>query len=379
MDVDAPPACAAPPDLTRRTVLRAAAAAAVAPFAGGCSGGDEDAYVTAVRTTWRHAEANAAAGPGLVRELIRYATLAPSSHNTQCWRFRTEGDVIVLLPDLARRCPAVDPDDHHLHASLGCAVENLILAARAHGLAATIEYADKPDDGLRVSLAPAAAQRTESFAAIPERQCTRGDYDGQALSRAQLRRLELAAAGDGVRARFVTARPEMESLLELVVAGNTAQMNDPAFMRELVAWIRFSDADALATRDGLAARASGNPTLPGWLARRILPLVFTTGAENDRYARQVRSSAGLAVFHSDRDDVRSRVEAGRAVQRFQLEATALGVRSAFLNQPVEVPALRGRVASLLGLGTARPDFVVRFGRGAPLPRSLRRPVADVTD
>lgn len=75
-------------------------------------------------------------------ELIRYATLAPSSHNTQCWKFALTSNVIgnanskgiVILPDLSRRCPAVDPDDHHVFISLGCATENLVQAALAHGL-----------------------------------------------------------------------------------------------------------------------------------------------------------------------------------------------------------------------------------------------------
>lgn len=61
-------------------------------------------------------------------------TLAASSHNTQPWKFAVEPGRIVILPDLSRRCPAVDPDDHHLFASLGCAAENLVLAAQAVGL-----------------------------------------------------------------------------------------------------------------------------------------------------------------------------------------------------------------------------------------------------
>ena len=68
------------------------------------------------------------------------------------------------------------------------------------------------------------------------------------------------------------------------------------------------------------------------------------------------------------------VEVGRCYERFALQATALGIRNAFLNQPVEVAALRPPFAAALGLAGLRPDLVVRFGRGPVLPRSLRRPV-----
>ena len=60
------------------------------------------------------------------RELIRHATLAASSHNTQPWSFRVRPDAITILPDFSRRCPAVDPDDSHLFKSLGCAAEKLV-------------------------------------------------------------------------------------------------------------------------------------------------------------------------------------------------------------------------------------------------------------
>jgi hypothetical protein len=68
------------------------------------------------------------------------------------------------------------------------------------------------------------------------------------------------------------------------------------------------------------------------------------------------------------------VEVGRAYERFALQATALGIRNAFLNQPVEVAAVRSPFAAALGLPGQRPDLVVRFGRGPTMPRSLRRPV-----
>ena len=71
------------------------------------------------------------------------------------------------------------------------------------------------------------------------------------------------------------------------------------------------------------------------------------------------------------------VEAGRCYERFALQAAALGVRNALLSQPVEVSVLRPQFANAVGLGSHRPDLVVRFGRGPEMPRSLRRPVRDV--
>jgi hypothetical protein len=156
-------------------------------------------------------------------------------------------------------------------------------------------------------------------------------------------------------------------------------MRDQAFMRELIQWIRFNDAMAIEHLDGLSARSSGNPALPAWLARRLLPFVMTEKGENDKYAKQVRSSAGIAVFAASTNDKAGWIAAGRAFQRFALQATALGIRQAFLNQPTEVAALRPQIATYLGIGDRRPNLIVRFGRGPMLPPSLRRPVEAVVD
>jgi len=105
--------------------------------------------------------------------------------------------------------------------------------------------------------------------------------------------------------------------------------------------------------------------------------ILTAKDENDKVAQQVRSSAGIAVFVGQAADKAHWLEVGRCYERFALQATSLGIRNAFLNQPIEVAALRPPFAAALGLSGQRPDLVVRFGRGPVLPRSLRRPVESV--
>jgi len=102
---------------------------------------------------------------------------------------------------------------------------------------------------------------------------------------------------------------------------------------------------------------------------------FRVDSENRKYVNQVRSSAGLAVFVSEREDKESWIRVGRSSQRFALQATALGVRHAFVNQPVEVPRFRTPLARIVGLPNRRPDLVMRFGYGPALPYSPRRSAA----
>jgi hypothetical protein len=359
--------------VTRRQFVISAAGSGAILGLGGCSSGTAQ-YDEAVRTTWRHTAGALSGDAALMRELVRYATLAPSSHNTQCWKFRIDNRAISILPDLARRCPAVDPDDHHLFVSLGCAAENLLQAALANGFNGDARFDATASGALQIALEQTKAIASPLFDAIPKRQCTRGEYDGKPLSNEELKLLEQAGTGSGVHVMLFTEKPTMEKILEYVVAGNTAQINDPAFIRELKEWIRFNDEEAVRTADGLFTKSSGNPTGPRWFGGTMFNLFFTAKNENDKYAKQVRSSAGIAVFVSDASDKQHWLEAGRCYERFALQAAALDIRNAFLNQPVEVSTLRPQFANYLIIGARRPDLVVRFGRGAEMPRSLRRPI-----
>lgn len=364
--------------MTRRDFLRSAMLVGGALTLPGCpSQSGETEYERAVRKMWRHTAGAPKSQSDMMRELVRYATLAPSSHNTQCWKFRPGGRSVTILPDMERRCPVVDPDNHHLYLSLGCAAENLVHAALAMGHRGRVSFMADAGDAVEIALEPTKAVSSALFQAILTRQSTRSEYDGKPLSYAQLKLLEKAGTGNGVQVLLLTEKQLMEQVLEYVIQGNTAQMRDPAFVAELKEWIRFNHVEAVRFGDGLFSHTSGNPSVPHWLGSMLFNLFFTESAENDKYARHIRSSAGIAVFVSEADDKLHWVETGRTYERFALQAASMGVRNAFLNQPVEVPESRRQFAKFLGISNGRPDLIVRFGKGCEMPRSLRRPVEAV--
>lgn len=365
------------PTLTRREAIRLLGAAASAYALPGCRA--EDPAPASTTTEGSTRPAPVVAHPSLI-PLVTAATLAASSHNSQPWRFVLDAEQVTILPDFARRCPQVDPDDHHLYASLGCAAENLALAAGAQGRAAEVTVRDEGAKGHRVEvvLGRVAAGRNVPLAAvIGERQCTRTAYDGRPVPPEALRALQSAGSGRGVSLLLVTDAKRMEAVAEYVAQGNVAQIGDARWREELIDWIRFNEKEAQLLRDGLYSKASGNPEVPRLLGELFMTFAFSPKSQNEKDVPWIRSSAGVAVFVSDVDDPAHWVEAGRCYERFALQATALGIRNAFINQPVEVPVLRAQFAQWLEIGARRPDLVVRFGYGPEMPRSWRRRVEDV--
>lgn len=362
--------------LTRRNFLRLIAAAGVTAVGGYVLA--EYApwldYAGQSAQTWEPGERNATM-PANMGELIHPATLAANGHNTQPWRFTLGTDSIEIRSDPACRLPVVDPQDRELWISLGCALENLLIAARARGHAADVTYPDAAD-AIRVRLTAAAPQGSALFDAIPRRQNTRSAYDGRPVKTADLDQVLATPLEPGVTLRPVTAAGDMAQVQEYVRLGNLHQYGDRAFLDELIGWLRFNQRAALATRDGLFTRCSGNPEVPTWLGR-----IFVAGGkpeqQADADAAKLSSSAGALVIASAGEGKSAWVRMGQVYERLALQMTSLGIKSAFLNQPIEVATLRRQFGSALGLAAVQPQLLLRFGYAADLPRSLRRPVAQV--
>ncbi len=168
--------------------------------------------------------------------------------------------------------PAVDPDNHHIFVSLGCATENLIQAAFAHGLRGDAQF-DELTDAVRVTLEPVRARTTVLFKAIALRQCTRGDYDGKPQSGQELALLQRAGSSDKVRLLQLTELSAMEQTLDYVIHANTAQLDDAVRMRDrtgctvcppLAAALGFT-----GQRPNLVVRFGLGPLLPRSLRRPV--------------------------------------------------------------------------------------------------------------
>ena len=319
----------------------------------------------------------------VAQQLIPFAVRAPSGHNTQPWRFSVDGDTIRIYPDLSRRLPVVDPDDHALFISLGCALENLIVAAGQQGLSASVDYfpSDETGDCLRVRLSEGAQDPSDAlFRAITDRQSNRGIYDGRAIDESHLAHLLESSRYESVTVRpFRVGHPDAEPIIGFVRDGNVAQFKDPAFVDELVSWIRFSSREVSDRGDGLAAEALGFPSVPRWLGRWIMTTLVTPAGEAARQEKAIRSSGLLLLFIARMHDKRHWVDIGRSFERVALTATAQGIAHAHVNMPCEVEPIRRRLAAHLGLDAGeQPLLLIRLGftrkRLSPSPR---RPVDQV--
>jgi hypothetical protein len=321
------------------------------------------------------------------RGLIGAAILAANAHNTQPWKFCVHPDRIDLYADEGRNLGAMDPFRREMRISLGCAVENLCLSARADGYATrvTIERAwlsqPAPANGTHrvasIALARGAAEVSPFYAAIPARHTNRGPYDRERPipSDAPAKLAALGVEEPGVKLFLLTDAGARSEFAAATAAATEAIVSDPTMIHDSDAWFRGSDAEIAAHRDGPTIAAAGLSPFVTFMAK-ILP---TPSPEKTHriwidQTRDVQlataSMFGLIAVH-DLYDQEQAMRAGMLWQRLHLQATRMGLAGQPLNQLPErvdrekqlgLAATTQKVlASLTGDAGWRPTFAFRLG------------------
>jgi nitroreductase len=307
-------------------------------------------------------------------ELLAIAVRAPSSHNTQPWRFRIESGGVSVHADRQRRLPVNDPDDRELHISCGCALMNLRVAAAASGQGYRLEPFPDGDGSsclARLDFRDDAPDADEAgFAAMVERRRTcRQRFAPSAVPHDAIEALEAMAEAEGARLQIVEPGEPRRAVARLVEQGDAIQWQDPRWRRELAAWIRPKGRG-----DGLAA-----PALLVPFARAVVRALDMGGRVGAHDRELAEHAPCLVVLSTDGDERRDWLRAGQALERVLLAACELGLQASYLNQPVQVETLRPRLRETLGTA-GHPQVVLRLGYPArDLPATPRRPLNDVIE
>lgn len=317
-----------------------------------------------------------------LEHIIEYAIKAPSSHNAQPWQFRVKGDVIDLCPDFSRCLPVVDPNRRELYISLGAALENFIIAARAFGYECNVKLFPRGDSRIRITMryrGGVTSQRDKAqLAAMKKRQSNRRPFTTKQITPGVLAQLRNVQPEHGTNMEIVDGGGGKESILRIVKDADIAQLSNKHYVAELLRSCRMNAREAYATHDGLWSRALGMPPLPsGRVGRLIARPLLTPGAQYVRDRALLQSSSHFLIFSVDGRNRTSWVLAGRYFERVALRSTELGLSMSHFNQIFEVPGFVARLRREVKLAGVHPVLMVRIGYAPPMPRSLRRPVKDV--
>ncbi len=390
--------------MKRRLFLKSAGAVTVLALGGGvwraCDQGVFSVGKGPAYEPWNDWSTQSGNGP---QALVRAAILAASPHNTQPWLFRITPASIELSIDTGRNVGALDPYLREEHIGVGCALENLMLAAAANGYQATATlYPGKlapipaqpgPQLLARVDLAAGNRMESELYDAIPRRHTNRSAFLPQNPIPAPFIDALGRLPGDDpdLRIFLFTAAADRKKIAEISSAANQEIYADPEVTRASHRWIRTRWSDVQKYRDGLTIDASGEPPIAIDIAKMMsvgmLKWAASRGPKSG-YSDLMLSAPliGILAVH-DRYDQQDCLRAGRVWQRAHLQATARGLAARPCNEAVEMidyerahgrqPLRAGMLAEIMGDTGWQPTFVFYMGYPTlPARASPRRPVED---
>lgn len=313
--------------------------------------------------------------PEMLNELVAAATMAPSMHNTQPWRFRFESasQTISLYADPDRMLRVADPGGRALHISCGAALFNLRLAVAVAGREPVVRLIPDPAEPLLLATVRLAGpgqaqqQELELCTAIPVRSTNRSPFSTRPVPPGVLAALAEAARIEGAMLHFPD-RQEASRLMRLVRDAERELLADAAYRAELARW-----AGGARGREGIPQDVIGPRALTGVTPVRD----FTPTRPGSPHYAWFEDEPQLAVLSTSFDDRADWLRAGQALERVLLVATTRGIAASPLTQPLEVAdtwLVRDPQSAV-----EYPQMILRLGYGLPVGRAPRRPVCEVLD
>jgi nitroreductase len=356
---------------------------------------------------WQDWQDHAAEGP---LALVRAAILAASPHNTQPWRFHVTESAIDLILDRRRNVGALDPYLREENIGMGCALENLLLAAEANGYSASMtlppaalspinpnaDSSARFEIVARIHLAAGPRQSSELHQAIPHRHTNRTPYDPQTpLPASFLQELkQLPRRDEEARIYLFTELADRRPIVDIGALANHTLYSDPKIEAASRQWLRLSREDAHRLKDGLAVDNFGlSPAMTAFAKTIPTPMLsrIVEKAQLQGYAERMLAAPLIGVIAvRNRYDRAQCLLAGRLWQRAHLLATARGIAARPCSEAIELidyerfqsrsPITLEQFGRITGEPDWQPIFLFLMGYSAQAaPASPRLPVEKLLD
>jgi nitroreductase len=317
-------------------------------------------------------------GAETVHTVLTLATRAPSIYNTQPWRWRVDRTSLHLYSDSGMQLPNTDPDGRDLMLSCGATLNHCVIALAATGWHAAVHRLPDPADPSHLAAievhphTPSHADITLA-AAIPRRRTDRRIYTAWPVPTGDIALMGAAAARMGVMLRQVDAMDKLNKIVKQAVRHHATNHD---YLVELTMWSgRYG-----GSRAGVPARNTPAHDCTAPIPGRIFA---GPGLAQPPGASPADDNAVILALGTEADDRLAQLRAGEATSVVLLTATAMGLASCPVTEPLEVPKTRDSVRSDVFGTDGYPQMLVRVGwapvSANPLPPTPRRRLSRVVE
>ena len=321
--------------------------------------------------------------------ILRYAILAPSSHNTQPWKFHVADNYIDIYADLSRKLAHSDPSGRMLYTALGCAVENIKITAAHFDLSFHIEYNSElktslPEHILRIHFSGAelgaADEIRHLFPFITRRASCRSQYNADKIPVNILSWLGNLSDEQTIGLCIITDREVISAIAPSVGRAMKAKMSIADFRNELAQWLR---ANLTLKRDGMPGSGHGMSLALSLIAPFVLRHKDVSDFEQSKAVKRVNNFPAVCIISSENDNALSWIKSGELLERLLLGICANKMSASIMAAPIEAEGEREKLQAIIGTQNKKarssfPQAFIGFGFSTKtFPHSPRRKLEQV--
>lgn len=292
-----------------------------------------------------------------VEFLTRFAVLSPSSHNSQPWAFEVSNSSIKIKLEPSRLLPVGDSNNRQATISLGCAIENIAIAADYYGYSSDITYPTEQE--ILISLSPGIKQADKNHLifSIPKRMVNRSPYSDEKVDDSLLEQIK-SLAGDALKINTISDRATKDILAEIALRATSAAMANKLFREELSHYVISNTSKS---KVGIPGFNMGFPTLLSYFAPTMLKLFDMSKLSNKADEKLLKKQTPyMIIISTKQDNPENWLIVGRIFQRISLITTSVGVSLAVWAASIQIGEYYKDIQKVVGTNF-RPQMFFRMG------------------
>lgn len=303
--------------------------------------------------------------------LIRYGILAPNTQNSQPWKFEIRKNKIIIYLETEKRLKTIDDKSREIWISIGCAVENLIIAGENFGLRGKEKTQEKK---VVISFRKIKPIKNKLIDFITKRVTNKNKAKRSLFTINEIKKLKEIPFAENTNAFLLEDKKDLEKFTKLTDEANDILYKNEKYKQEIISWIRFNEYQSRKTNDGISYKTMGIPQVSSKIGRVFMNFFLSPKFIKKSDQQKIKNSSGIIIITSKRDCNICWINTGRTLQRILLLTTSFGMQYSFLNKPCQTKKTR---TELKKITKQWPQTIIRLGHAKNATHTKRKPIEDV--
>jgi hypothetical protein len=317
-----------------------------------------------------------------IKFLLQYAILAPSTHNSQPWLFKIKEGFCEVYYDKNLRLPYADPEGRDLFISVGCAIENLIIASKYLDVFESIAFDHYVDDNPIAivkfkNLNTKKLQPNLNFKPLTEtilkRINARGIFQNKKVDQEIINSILSRIKNDNylldqIDVKFINSKEKIKKIASLTAQGIQKAYKDPLFRKEMSKWLHNS---MTSKKEGLPGYALKVSMILSFILPTLVRFKDLGNLLGKLNKKSINSAPLVCIINTSNENPYTWLQVGRLAERLMLEFNKHLYQTSIFVAAIEMGDSQKEVQNLLKTNK-KPQFLFVVGQIDSLHRKTPR-------